>query len=88
MYTCSIVGGMTDADRQSQMGCEGLDPLAPGDVVQYRHVGRARAVKPLSQGAEWGGWWRLDFITGPKRYKTLPTGYNRFWVGPRDRILR
>jgi hypothetical protein len=70
-------------------------PLTEGEMIQYRKVGKARLVKyyPEKSGRSTiedecrdrrEGWWNLEFITGPRKYKEDKDGI--YWISVRDRI--
>lgn len=62
-------------------------PLTPGDLIQYRRVGKARLVALDSAHAPGGeGWWTVQFLTGPGRSYATKRQNKLFWVAPKDRL--
>lgn len=56
-------------------------PLAPGDIVMYRKVGKVRLIERASDhtGSTWEDW-RVEFVTGPRKYRELAAGSSIVWV--------
>lgn len=58
--------------------------ITVGTLVQYRRVGRARVIEVIEHYSDNAAVVRLDFITGPRRYKEDKDSH--YWVAPRDVI--